>query len=203
MASEVEKLRALLAEARGLVGFLPTHPAGIDAVLEMQKRINAALAEPLVVKPCGDCGKPTTENEFRGEFCPYCEMTRLWNDLYRERDEAQAEVERLRSCDGCPAKAEHHLCDACCHAEPDAINRENRELREEVERLRIENLHIGRALDDALKIQKVACAAAYQRGAEAMREAAAVFVERSIDSMMLRKGLAEDLRDLPVPEDTP
>lgn len=46
-------------------------------------------------------------------------------------------------CDGCANRAEHHLCDACCHDEVDAIQKENRELREklgaaraEVERLR-------------------------------------------------------------------
>jgi hypothetical protein len=38
-----------------------------------------------------------------------------------------------QSCDGCPSKAEHHLCDACCHDEVDAIQRENRELQEKLE----------------------------------------------------------------------
>lgn len=38
-------------------------------------------------------------------------------------------------CDSCPAKAEHHLCDLCCHEEPDAINKENRELREMLKKL--------------------------------------------------------------------
>ena len=38
-----------------------------------------------------------------------------------------------QSCDGCPRKAEHHLCDACCHDEVDAIQKENRELREKLE----------------------------------------------------------------------
>lgn len=33
-------------------------------------------------------------------------------------------------CDGCPAEATHHLCEECCHAEPDAISKENAELRE-------------------------------------------------------------------------
>jgi len=46
-------------------------------------------------------------------------------------------------------------------------------------------------------------AAAYRRGAEAMREAAAVFIERNIDPPMMRFGLAEDMRDLPVPEGKP
>lgn len=32
-------------------------------------------------------------------------------------------------CDGCPNRAEHHLCDACCHDEVNAIQAENRELR--------------------------------------------------------------------------
>lgn len=36
-------------------------------------------------------------------------------------------------CDGCPNRAEHHLCDACCHDEVDAIQKENRELREKLE----------------------------------------------------------------------
>lgn len=33
-------------------------------------------------------------------------------------------------CDGCPAEATHHLCEECCHSEPDAISKENAELRE-------------------------------------------------------------------------
>lgn len=36
-------------------------------------------------------------------------------------------------CDGCPNRAEHHLCDACCHDEVDAIQKENRELWEKLE----------------------------------------------------------------------
>jgi hypothetical protein len=46
-------------------------------------------------------------------------------------------------------------------------------------------------------------AAAYRRGAEAMREAAAQEIERQVDALMLRAGLAADIRDLPVPEDKP
>ena len=84
---EIEKLRALLAEARRLVGFLPTHPAGIDAVIGMQQRIDAALAEP--VRGCESCG----DKSYR----------ELLDDNVRvraERDEARAEVERLqRSCE--------------------------------------------------------------------------------------------------------
>lgn len=33
-------------------------------------------------------------------------------------------------CDGCPAEATHHLCEECCHSEPDAIMKENTELRD-------------------------------------------------------------------------
>lgn len=36
-------------------------------------------------------------------------------------------------CDGCPNRAEHHLCDACCHDEVDALQRKTRELREKLE----------------------------------------------------------------------
>lgn len=82
--TETEKLRVLLAEARELVGFLPTHPAGINAVIQMQKRIGTALAEP-----------PKPE-------CEFCEQSRRdynrvieANKVFlRERDEARAEVER-------------------------------------------------------------------------------------------------------------
>ena len=31
-------------------------------------------------------------------------------------------------CDSCPNRAEHFLCDKCCHEEPDAILRENLKL---------------------------------------------------------------------------
>lgn len=84
--TENERLRALLTEAKSWVA----HGSHLRA------RIDVVLAEP-VEKLCSKCSKPTTKNEFRGEFCAYCEMARLWNDLYRERDEAMAEVERLKS----------------------------------------------------------------------------------------------------------
>ena len=29
-----------------------------------------------------------------------------------------------QSCDGCAAKAQHHLCDACCNDELDALRKE-------------------------------------------------------------------------------
>jgi hypothetical protein len=38
-------------------------------------------------------------------------------------------------------------------------------------------------------------------GAEAMREAAAQCIEREVDALMMRAGLAADLRDLPIPKD--
>jgi hypothetical protein len=73
----------------------------------------------------------------------------------------------------------------------------------ETQRFEIERKHTGRALDEAVALQKAACAAAYQRGAEAMREAAAKYFD---------DGLADggipgpsiygiQMRQLPLPED--
>jgi molecular chaperone GrpE (heat shock protein) len=53
-----------------------------------------------------------------------------------------------QSCDGCPNKAEHHLCDACCHDEVDAIQRENRELQEQLEAAQAEIARLKKAMED-------------------------------------------------------
>ncbi|MBU6278566.1 MAG: hypothetical protein KGN78_04925 [Actinomycetales bacterium] len=72
--TEVEKLRALLAEARGLL----SKWCWSGTCCELRQRIDAALAEPVSV-------------------CTTCDaMSVSYAKMERERDEARAEIERLR-----------------------------------------------------------------------------------------------------------
>ncbi len=86
--SEVEKLRALLAEARAAmidgVGTAYDMEA-IDTAFSVAERIAAALAEP--VKEESLYGIREDRDSLRVEI----------KRLERERDEARAEVERLRN----------------------------------------------------------------------------------------------------------
>lgn len=78
MSTDIEKLRALLAEARGRFGLF------IDE--ELRARIDSALAEPVQpVKP-----PRTTWARFAYDFRERAEKAE------RERNEARAEVERLK-----------------------------------------------------------------------------------------------------------
>lgn len=107
--TENEKLRALLAEARQWVGgWAGVLPKGGDEIDSLRQRIDAALAEP--VMPCGDCGHQLTEVRPGKHQCDVCDDLRLHKEdrlrlrvenlrLERERDEARAEVERLRGVD--------------------------------------------------------------------------------------------------------
>ncbi len=167
--SENENLRALLAEARGWVGgwsgILPVSAAAIDS---LRQRIDAALAEPVArLNPYS-----AAVAEMRGDAWQKQAMQRE-----RERDEARAEVERLKA---------------------------HSEVRDRLTASEIRGLlaKLSDALHEGNKT-RAEVAAAYQRGAEAMREAAAQEIERQVDAMMLRAGLAADIRDLPVPEDKP
>lgn len=78
--SEVEKLRALLAEAQSAIRRAGN---GLDSCFcdDVYDRIDAALAEPVSV-------------------CTTCDaMSVSYANMERERDEARAEVERLRGVD--------------------------------------------------------------------------------------------------------
>lgn len=145
-------------------------------------------------------------------------------------------------CDGCANRAEHHLCDACCHDEVDAIRREERELREKLEwqaactkalmesqerlagelkeaRAEVERLKVFASRLYAAAIPGVTFATqyedlmienvrdgtadrernAYQRGAEEIREAAAVRVDG--EGINVGSHFGGIIRALPIPED--
>ena len=106
-----ERLRELLAEARQLVGFLPTYPAGFDLVSEMRQRIDAALAEPGDVHPSN--------------------LTDVVTLLENDRDEARAEVEHWKAA--AKQHAENHTAAVEAYF---LAERERDEARAEVERLR-------------------------------------------------------------------
>ena len=154
--TENEKLRALLAEARKIVHTIldidalhgwacesdGDEPALDDLLRDLRSRIDAALAEPVSVHPSS--------------------LTDVVTLLENERDEARAEVERL--------KARYEMLGRLAYADVEVAEAKARE--------------------------------AYQRGAEAMREAAALVVDG--DSVVLRSYRsvqAGRIRALPVPED--
>ena len=87
---------------------------------------------------------------------------------------------------------------------------ERDEARAEVERLQAELVRVGRAefdrgakqgVDQALWASRTAQKTAYQRGAEAMREAAARVVEDADDGVPLQCLADAGIRALPLPED--
>lgn len=141
------------------------------------------------------------------------DVTDIWDELEKaekERDELRAEVERLRG-----AKPE------LPPRQPDGKGLPRYGLRwngpvepiavpmddgywtpwhladAETRRGEIEREHTGRALEDAIALQRAACAVAYQRGAEAMREAAANWLDAPYEN------IDAAIRNLPIPEDKP
>jgi hypothetical protein len=178
--TENEKLRALLAEARKAL----SQECWNGACCVVRQRIDAALAEPVenpvlagfqtpayACLDCGHCDYGLTlvwqDGEGSRSMCTKCRQDRVdgveraVGSLVRERDEARAEVEKLRS----------HLTEA----------------------------QIAR--DMACDILQGAEDAAYRRGAEAMREVAAVRVDG--EGINVGPHFASIVRDLPIPEDKP
>ena len=76
-------------------------------------------------------------------------------------------------CDNCATRAEHHLCDTCCHAEPDALSRENAELRAEIRDLKA---RVAELEAHVRKGDRFIGAAECADKAEAERDAALVLV---------------------------
>ena len=168
--TENEKLRALLAEARVALQGVAAYDANPDVSWTMTKedcrdaldRIDAALAEP--VEP--------SESEYAMHARIRADYDKTVADSWRahsaklesERDEARAEVKRLKES--------------------------NKLLRVDA--------------DKEWGAAATAVATAYQRGAEAMREAAARVVDG--DPVVLRSYRsvqAGRIRALPLPEDKP
>lgn len=244
--TEVERLRALLAEAESYVD----RDCSIQSIECMgatcehrvlRKRIDAALAEP--VGECADCANSfrlagTRERE-RDEARAALEKEKAAHRLEREahdrrfdretkcmkerdearlqlmdaavealkadkaltqlrneRDEARAEVERLTQSLAMAEQVSGVLCDACgwamkfpgepCRCE---IVKQLDETRAEVRRTYIE-------LSEAISRN----AEAYERGAEAMREAAARHFDKTYG---VTRNPQEVIRALPLPKEKP
>jgi hypothetical protein len=170
--TENEKLRALLAEAREWVGAEPQSGPQWRRINEICANIDAALAEPVGAyrgnryRPYYDHndGRVLMSIDDHGSWVHVTEA----EELNRERDEARAGVERLRA-----------LLDtqSILLAEVGSRPAEQRVLELEME------IAVARTERDC----------AFQRGAEAMREAAA----RTYWQM------APAIRALPLPEEKP
>lgn len=192
--SEVEKLRALLAEARGVL----SRGCWSGECCRVRTRIDAALAEPSNAPTLVRVLRKTCEDSYGGVFrvhIPEDEWDALESSyrlLQRERDEAQAEVERLRK----RVEEEGSLELALLEETGRALGkREWESVKDAAERAMSER-------DDAYD----SVAWAYQRGAEAMREAAAEAVKHLSHEDGLGMGsqrIESAIRALPVPEDKP
>jgi len=146
--TEVEKLRALLAEAHSRL------PVG-----DMKQRIDAALAEPVKADPTLTV-REACRRRMPLDGTDAQALEHAITITERERDEARAEVERLHDLLG--------------------------ETRLERTAARVD------------------VAAAYKRGAEAMREAAAQdCIELWGKGHLTGTLQAERIRALPIPEDKP
>jgi hypothetical protein len=206
--TETEKLRALLAEARRVVGDEVCIDCGVGSQM-LWGRIDAALAEP--VEPLRDCicTGPWVTGHRHTDIC------REFRALRAERDEARAEVERL--------KADLDMVDSDLQLAVKRLTAECERLRKERDAAcmaagEYSQDEVNGMTTDMIALRKAAERAAYQRGAEAMREAAVgASVERArywtetsaaeggITTMEDRaeeaRSIADDIRALPLLED--
>ena len=198
-----EKLRALLAEARdGYVGHNLDCSTNVCDECSLAGRIDAALAEPVdFLMPTTDAKEVRWEmvqmlKRERDEARKYAEerndeankLQRYLNMAAQERDEARVEVERLKAIESRWMKrtveAEAHsrrIYEAAC---PGFSFNEADDVAWDV---RAAKLNIANE--------------AYQRGAEAMREAAALCVDDRLSDKLT--DAAKRIRALPVPEGKP
>jgi hypothetical protein len=211
--TEVEKLRALLAEARKSVARMND-----DALLDS---IDAALAEPVVETLTIDQHKEVTQKRV-DHTIHYRNLAIVLgakpNQMLTDYDKELCE----KGIDPDDNSGGYHwsVRDSLDEAEDlweknERLERERDETQAEVERLQDERARIEKAHIVALTLNRTE---AYQRGAEAMREAAALCVEIRkrywIETSAAEGGLplvdyraeeasfaALDIRDLPLPED--
>ena len=160
MANE-EKLRSLLAEARGWLGPGCGASNCTEGCCALRVRIDAALAEP--VEGCARC---ETLRELADTAAAEQGLAqRRMLEAQKQRDEARAEVERLQA-----------------------------------ELVRVARAEFDRGakqgVEQALWASRTAQETAYQRGAEAMREAAMGAAWHSA-----AMGLHKRIKEMPIPED--
>ena len=214
--TENEKLRALLAEA----GLFAVDGCECNWRCEHKKlrdRIDAALAEPVEL----------SESEYAMHARIRADYDKTVADAWRaalakmerERDEARAEVETLRAAiDGEPwggAVLKQQRDEAIKKLgvtleQVWAAEKERDEARAEVERLQkvVDDAAVG--VTEMLSKLPDRERAAYQRGAETMREAAAVKTYTTLSlhdepcrRSELRQAVVDAIDALPVPEDKP
>ena len=233
--SEVEKLRALLAEALdAIIGCECDTPNECDEPSHLPLEIKAALAEPVVkgldVVELEDAALDAEDGRRRAEvsLAEALSSARSWEihthaanlraeRAEKERDEARAEVERLRG-EAAAWKAHSEAAEKFRQSAVAEAEAEVEQLKVFASRLyaaaipgvtfatQYEDLMIENVRDGTADRERNA----YRRGAEAMREAAAkevfAFYGWSKDNETTRtdiKNLAELIDDLPVPEDKP
>ena len=163
-----EKLRALLAEAREWVGGWSGMPWPSKDITALRNRIDAALAEPYWSSQVLDAALEHEAKQIRKSHSEFL------TQLQRERDEARAEVERLRA-----------LLDtqSILLAEVGSRPAEQRVLELEME------IAVARTEKDC----------AFRRGAEAMRGIALCYAMNLDDVYEIRNAI----RALPLPKDKP
>ena len=230
--TEVEKMRALLAEARAITqDSLDSNTTGLEDVNEVCvcdsceryrsiiQRIDAALAEPV-----GECARCETLRELADTAAAEQGLAqRRMMEAQKQRDEARADASlaetRLAEIvelvgeggDGSAFGSVESMLATFTHRQ-EVLQKQRDEARAEVERLKAHSEVRDRLtasevrgllakLSDALhegNKTRAEVAAAYQRGAEAMREAAARVAEAHFVP-----GTVKQIRALPVPEDKP
>jgi hypothetical protein len=153
---------------------------------ELRKVSTEPLAEMTAVgeePTCGECGSALTEVRPGRHQCDACDLQELEADLrLHKEDRLRLRAENLRLTRERDEARETLAWQASC----------TKALMESQERLAAE-----------LKESQAEAATAYQRGAEAMREAAASCVGSDTALLQTYRSVLEGrIRDLPVPEDT-
>jgi len=209
--TEVEELRALLAEARLWVGHNLDCSTVVCDECALSCRIDDALAEP-VVDPVQAWKDANGYDDFLDEY----------SSTVTERNEARAEVKRLTQALAMANQVSGVLCDDCgwamkfpnepCRCE---VVKQRDEARAKVERLKAQIAaeakdysqdDVNVMTTDMIAIRKAAVVEAYRRGAEAMREKCAVYIQHASHEDGIGMGsqrMEMGIRALGLPEDKP